>query len=495
MGDISDILGVNAKSNSYLSEEASKFFTDRPKSTKLLRKPKGMSREVFGLIGHESIHPSMQTNKVVTLNPSFKTKRASIFKGKWIWAPLMMTPNLDNQAKHHIYHWVKAEIQIVENPYAKFDINLPRISYTDEEYDLLLQSDAWTRSETDFLMELCHRYDLRWPVISDRYTLVPNRGVEDLQERYYSIILKLRNDRLSQQQEFQTSTNIKSSEVSSSYAIFDIEQEKTRRSQLELQFRKTKEEEQEESVLREELKAIDLNLKKIKKMTKPGVGFGPAPQLSAGSTGSTGLPTDHHGLMVFLSSDNNTMIESCSSLSGIASDHFPVDTFPLPNKPYLQSSRLDMFDNSSIGVSKALLKKALGLLADLGLPAEPLPTRNVCDLYEQVHKAAVLLISLQNILAKKEKNSNNNNKLKKEITSSSLSEPLLLPHSALLSPLPAVNKEKQINVNVSQSANQNNQKKQPAQKRKITSETTTDATAQPPVNPNTMKVATKKTRK
>lgn len=43
--------------------------------------------------------------------------------------------------------------------------------YDDEEYESLIKADSgdWTREETDFLFELLDRFDLRWPVITDRF--------------------------------------------------------------------------------------------------------------------------------------------------------------------------------------------------------------------------------------------------------------------------------------------------------------------------------------
>lgn len=43
--------------------------------------------------------------------------------------------------------------------------------YTNEEYEQLLRSDSngWSREETDQLMELCDRFDLRFPVMADRF--------------------------------------------------------------------------------------------------------------------------------------------------------------------------------------------------------------------------------------------------------------------------------------------------------------------------------------
>jgi DNA methyltransferase 1-associated protein 1 len=49
------------------------------------------------------------------------------------------------------------------------------------------------QEETDYLLDLCDRFDLRFAIIADRYA--PPRGqkrtVEDLKERYYALALEL----------------------------------------------------------------------------------------------------------------------------------------------------------------------------------------------------------------------------------------------------------------------------------------------------------------
>jgi DNA methyltransferase 1-associated protein 1 len=43
--------------------------------------------------------------------------------------------------------------------------------YDDEEWESLIKADSagWTREETDYLLDLCELYDLRFVVITDRY--------------------------------------------------------------------------------------------------------------------------------------------------------------------------------------------------------------------------------------------------------------------------------------------------------------------------------------
>lgn len=78
-------------------------------------------------------------------------------------------------------------ICLLEYPFSKFNRVIDVPDYTDEEYErhligkvykmmngcgllicFLLDSE-WTKDETDYLFNLCRRYDLRFPVIHDRY--------------------------------------------------------------------------------------------------------------------------------------------------------------------------------------------------------------------------------------------------------------------------------------------------------------------------------------
>lgn len=60
--------------------------------------------------------------------------------------------------------------------------------YSDLDYQLHLHDENWTKQETDQLFDLCHRFDLRFVVIHDRWDHSKSkRSIEDLKERYYGI--------------------------------------------------------------------------------------------------------------------------------------------------------------------------------------------------------------------------------------------------------------------------------------------------------------------
>lgn len=101
----------------------------------------------------------------------------------------------------------KHEPQIEDSAFAKFNVKVDIPEYNEEQYNSHLQSDDWTKDETDYLLEVVKDYDLRWPLIWDRYEYSPKqsddvemngastavvsatkpRTMEDLKARYYKV--------------------------------------------------------------------------------------------------------------------------------------------------------------------------------------------------------------------------------------------------------------------------------------------------------------------
>ena len=124
---------------------------------------------------------------------------------------------------------MKADVEYADYPYSKFNTKIEAVTYTDEEYETLLKSSTWTRSETDHLMFLCLKYDLRWPVIVDRYSLLPPRTTEELQERYYGIVTAVK---------INSASASESQARNEAFTSFDVEYQKMRRCQQEYNYRK-----------------------------------------------------------------------------------------------------------------------------------------------------------------------------------------------------------------------------------------------------------------
>ncbi len=155
-------------------------------------------------------------------------------------------------------------------PYAKFNVKVNVPEYTQEQYDLHLQSDEWSQEETDYLVSLALEYDLRWVVIWDRYEYQPaeeaakenedsmavavqsaQRSMEDLKARYYNVAAKAMA--LNQPLSSMSTTEF---ELHEKMTKFDAQLEATRKKLAETLFARSPEEVKEEEILLVELKRI-----------------------------------------------------------------------------------------------------------------------------------------------------------------------------------------------------------------------------------------------
>ncbi|KAM3559562.1 hypothetical protein MY1884_003398 [Beauveria asiatica] len=103
--------------------------------------------------------------------------------------------------------------EVEDSAFAKYNVRVSVPEYTDDQYIQNLQNEDWTREETDYLLELARDFDLRWPLIWDRYEWTPPatngeadadggeskavvpmaraRALEDLKARYYEVAAKM----------------------------------------------------------------------------------------------------------------------------------------------------------------------------------------------------------------------------------------------------------------------------------------------------------------
>ena len=56
----------------------------------------------------------------------------------------------------------------------------------------MAKTQSWSGhiKETKHLFELCQAFELKWPIIHDRFPN-PNRTAEDLKEQFYRICIKI----------------------------------------------------------------------------------------------------------------------------------------------------------------------------------------------------------------------------------------------------------------------------------------------------------------
>ncbi|GAA6022548.1 hypothetical protein JCM11491_005596 [Sporobolomyces phaffii] len=166
-----------------------------------VKRPDGITRELYALIGDNA--PSLALAQPV--KPKFKDRIKPSKQGKpdhtgrhakVHWTLIGFT-NPSRPADHGrdklvLRHWVKDVAKDYRDgtpdaKFSKFNTTSQPFSYTDDEYDQWLKADQWSKPETDHLFDLAREYDLRFIVMADRWQLAPERSVDALKDRYYSI--------------------------------------------------------------------------------------------------------------------------------------------------------------------------------------------------------------------------------------------------------------------------------------------------------------------
>ncbi|KAI8971919.1 hypothetical protein BDF20DRAFT_707962 [Mycotypha africana] len=214
----------------------------------------GISRELYSLIGGA---PPVAFVKP-TFNSKFQIKKKAT---PWVYRSFTNPARSDDLI---LKHWVKStEADNQEYPFAKFNKVIDFINYTDEEYEKFLTDSDWSKDETDYLFELCRTYDLRFPVIEDRYNFESKpRTMEDLKDRYYSVCRKLilQGKGPSSSGEYMTDRQA----LAQQYG-FDKAKEVERKNALIMLFNRTKEQVEEEEALFVEAKRIEMNEARLSK--------------------------------------------------------------------------------------------------------------------------------------------------------------------------------------------------------------------------------------
>ncbi|TVY24342.1 SWR1-complex protein [Lachnellula hyalina] len=201
-----------------------------------------------------------------------------------------------------------AEEMVEDSTFAKYNVRVNVPEYTEEEYNAKLQNQDWTKLETDHLVGLAYEYDLRWPVIWDRYepplpapdsadsllglVLPPKiRTVEDLKARYYSVAATMMAERKPPIKMNSAEFNLH--EVMSN---FNPAIETARKKFAEAAFQRTKEEAREEESLLLELKRILARSDKLNEERRELYARLEAPP----STGNIGIYSSSQGLQQLL---------------------------------------------------------------------------------------------------------------------------------------------------------------------------------------------------
>ncbi|KAJ7180276.1 hypothetical protein C8R43DRAFT_870600 [Mycena crocata] len=219
------------------------------------RKPEGISRELYSLIG-----PSSTTLVTQLAKPRLKQKPnlGAGSKIKWEWRSFKNGARTDSL---ELKHWVKATADSdAEYQFAKYNVQPATYTYSQDEYTRYLEDPEWTKEETDYLVNIVHEYDTRWYVIQDRYEYPGGvaRSMEDIKDRYCSVARKLIRNRPWSGDE--TSRALLMSTFS-----FDKDREILRKKYVQSLENRTPEEIAEEEALYMEIKRLEQNERRFKR--------------------------------------------------------------------------------------------------------------------------------------------------------------------------------------------------------------------------------------
>nr|CAG4644828.1 EOG090X076S [Leptodora kindtii] len=389
MADVLDILELERPATPEVTKEsimglgAQKKVKTKPKA-EVLKKPEGMARELFNLLVNDNkdVAPLFPTDT----GKGYKQVKAQLGVRRvrpWKWMPFINPARKDGAVFHH---WRRATDEVKEYPFAKFNKQVQVNSYNDQEYQQLLSTEGWTKSETDHLLELCRQFDLRFIIIYDRWdkNKYSNKTVEDMKERYYDICNILNKAR-------QTS----GAEVKC--INYDADNEKRRKEQLKRLFERTTEQVEEEQNLLQELRKIEARKKDRERKTQDLQKLITAADGGAGTVGeqtpARGTPPDKKqpvrkktAVSTPKAKVNEIVVPTVETpTTGIKFPEFKTSGV------FLRSQRMKL--PPSVGQKKS--KAIEQMLTELGLEVNPMPTDEICQHFNELRSDLVLLYELK----------------------------------------------------------------------------------------------------
>ncbi|XP_074593338.1 DNA methyltransferase 1 associated protein 1 isoform X2 [Brevipalpus obovatus] len=360
------------------------------------RKPEGMSRELFALLAgdNKDSAPLISSDFSPTGNLTGGYKQVKAKLGlkkvrKWKWMPFQNPGRTDG---FMLNHWRRVGEEGREYQFARFATKVAIPAYNDVEYQQLLNIDNWTKGETDHLFSLCRRFDLRFIVIQDRWDKINfpiPRTVEDLKERYYSVVNILTEAR-----------TIPGQELKIKY--FDADHERRRKEQLTKLYDRTSDQVEEEQKLLEELRRIEMRKKEREKKTQDLQKLITAadksadrPDVPANKQGRGRKRNSQLYKNVFARNSDLSSSPNASALLESVGIKFPdVKSSGVG----LRSQKMKL--PGSVGTKKS--KAIEQLLVELNVDLKPMPTEEICQHFNELRSDMVLLYELKMALASSE---------------------------------------------------------------------------------------------
>ncbi|KAI9477749.1 MAG: Swr1 complex subunit Swc4 [Benjaminiella poitrasii] len=395
--DIRDILQIDAPTEP--SQKKSK--------ANIEKRPEGISRELYSLIGGAP--------PVAFVKPTFKARYQTKKKATpWILQPFVNPARADDL---ELKHWIKAnEADNQDYHFAKFNKVIDIIEYTDEDYEKYLTDTDWSKEETDYLFDLCRKYDLRFPVIEDRYNFESKpRTMEDLKDRFYTVNRKL----ILQGKGPISGDYIPDRQSLAQQYAYDKSKEVERKNALIMLFNRTKEQIEEEEALFVEAKRIESNearfskeresllnslqLEQIQHMAStPSTSLNASSSLNspsgilASSPGGIGIAGGTAG------SSHSTELKKKKKSSSIHEDSKKKPEVHENKKEkltpgvYVRSQKLPI-------VKPTMQAKVIKILDEMGIGPRPImPTSQICQKFETLQNSILNMLELKKVVDKTE---------------------------------------------------------------------------------------------
>lgn len=275
--------------------------------------------------------------------------------------------------------------------FAKYNKKVDILRYTDEEYEKHLTDPVWTKEETDQLLDLCERFDLRFVVIADRFPTT--RSVEELKSRYYAVSRALLLARAPSPGDVSGHPLVKES--------YNVAHEIERKRALSALFSQTKQHERRDAEILAEAKRI-MELR----MASKGAEDVESPMNATGVESTEKSPA--HAESASPSSNIQPSSTAGPLTATTESASTPASLRML--RVYLRSYALDqMVQAASSMAGLRTIKRVDQTLQDLGVHLKPkVPTKSVCAEHLELRKEILTLLNLQKQLQNKEAEASGN---------------------------------------------------------------------------------------
>merc|ERR1719411_114922 len=359
--------------------------TDKKRSKKsgqpTFTRPEGMHRELYNLLYSENKElpcPLMPTD--TSKDQGYKQMRAKLGMRRvrpWKWMPFSNPARKDGLVLHH---WRRVADEGKDYPFARFNKICEVANYTELEYNRHLTDPGWTKQETDHLMDLATRFDLRFIIMADRwdsntYTV---RTVEDLKERYYNIVDKLER----------VHGGATGAQEQRKSFVYDADHERRRKEQLRRLYNRTTDQLEEEDILKNELRKIEARKKEREKKTAD------LQKMIAQADASSSEARKVSKKQKLVVGRTNVSRQESSAPDQTGIKWAEVKTSGVS----LRSSRMKL--PTSLGMKKS--EAIENMCQELGLETQPPCTEDICTEFNELRSEMVLLYELKNALTNSE---------------------------------------------------------------------------------------------